>query len=227
MRLDEAEKILNKNGYELINEDLVSFIGSGSALAPVVVFFIYVLGGFSFVGSLYGIGKGIEKIFSILVKRFTRRTKEDKIILNSFIETLESLKKKENQKKLAKIIFDKMDFINYCNNEYIKTLDQFLLYDTISISDREKEYYKKHNTDDDEDIQCNIRREMIIKFLKGMLPKSLKLDKDSISTLTSVIVLLGYSYYGIDDYKENEFSLDFNSLIDIIVNNINNYDYKE
>lgn len=226
MRLNEAEKILNQNGYELINEDLVSFIGSGSALVPVVVFFIYVLGGFGLFGSLWGIGKGIEKIFSIIVKRLTRRTKEERIVLEAFVEALEGLKKKENKYKFAEIIFDKLDLIRYCNNKYIRTMSQFVLLDTIYIDDEAKKLYQGKN---EEEIQINIRKEMIIKFLNAMLPKGLKLDRKSISILTALIVQLGYYYEGSmgDNYIENEFSLDFNALIDFIVNNINHYDYKE
>lgn len=222
MRLDEAEKILNKNGYELINEDLVSFIGTGGPLASITCFFLVALFAGGWLSALYGIGKGIEKIFSIIVKRLTRRTKEERIILDSFIEALEGLKKKENKEKFAKIIFDKLDLLGYCNNKYIRTMDQFLLQDDIYIDNEVRERYKKNYNDDDIDIQCNIRNEMITDFLEKMLPKGLKLDKKSISTLTSVIVSLGYYRHGYpEDYKENEFSLDFNSLIDIIVNNIN------
>jgi uncharacterized membrane protein len=43
MRLDEAEKILNKNGYELINEDFASFLGSGNPLAGIICFFLVVI----------------------------------------------------------------------------------------------------------------------------------------------------------------------------------------
>jgi len=232
MRLDEAEKILNKNGYELINEDLASFLGSGNPQAGITCFFLVVLyiGGLS--GAIYGLGIGIKKIFSIIVKRLTRRltrrTKEERIVLEAFVEALEGLKKKENKYKFAEIIFDKLDLLGYCNNKYIRTMDQFLLRDDIYIDNEVRERYKKNYNDDDIDIQCNIRNEMITDFLEKMLPKGLKLDKKSISTLTSVIVSLGYYIYGYpEDYKENEFSLDFNSLIDIIVNNINHYDYKE
>lgn len=233
MRLDEAEKILNENGYELINEDLGYFINSicsipfGGLLGPVIIFFIWILAASGISGIIYGTGIGIKNIFHSIFKHITKRNKQDKIIIDSFIEALESLKKKENKEKLAKLIFDKIDFINYCNNKYIKTLDQFLLRDEISISDEDKNAYKKYDNDDILDIQINIRKMMIIKFLKGMLPKNLKLDKDSISTLTSVIVQLGYYYDSHTDVKEFEDSLDFNSLIDIIVNNISHYDYKE
>jgi hypothetical protein len=176
-------------------------------------------------GAIYGLGIGIKKIFSIIVKRLTRRTKEERIVLEAFVEALEGLKKKENKHKFAEIIFDKLDLIGYCNNKYIRTMSQFVLLDTIYIDDKAKERYQTKNA---EEIQINIRKEMIIEFLDAMLPKGLKLDRKSISTLTSLIVQLGYYYEGMgDNYKEDQFSLDFNSLIDIIVNNINHYDYKE
>ena len=223
MELNEAESILNKNGYELINEDLVSFIGTGGPLASITGFFLVALFAGGCLSAIRGIGKGIEKIFSIIVKRLTRKTKEDKIILDSFIKALEGLKKKENKEKFAKIIFDKLDLIGYCNNKYIRTMDQFLLVDEIYIDNKVRERYKKDYNDDDIDIQCNIRDEMITLFLEKMLPKGLKLDNKSRKILTNVIVELGFCYAGYPD--DNEFF--FILSIDTIVNNIKHYDYKE
>ena len=223
MRLDEAEKILNKNGYELINEDLASFLGSGNPLAGITCFFLVVLymGGLS--GAIYGLGIGIKKFFSIIVKRLTRRTKEERIVLEAFVEALEGLKKKENKEKFAKIIFDKLDLIGYCNNKYIRTMDQFLLVDEIYIDNKVRERYKKDYNDDDIDIQCNIRDEMITLFLEKMLPKGLKLDNKSRKILTNVIVELGFCYAGYPDDNEFFFILSIGTIVD----NIKHYDYKE
>ena len=102
-------------------------------------------------------------------------------------------------------------------------MDQFLLVDEIYIDNKVRERYKKDYNDDDIDIQCNIRDEMITLFLEKMLPKGLKLDNKSRKILTNVIVELGFCYAGYPDDNEFFFILSIGTIVD----NIKHYDYKE